>query len=159
VKVFHFEQELQLACNLEEAWRFFSNPANLEKITPPQLGFKTVKGADFPMKVGQEITHKVRVFPFIWLHWTSRIEEIHWCETEAYFSDIQVRGPYAAWKHRHEFTEVKNGSGVRMTDRVEYSLFPDLFAPLIDRLYIRKKLEGTFAMRNQLVKECFQDEK
>jgi len=157
VKVFKFAQSLILPVSLDEAWAFFSNPANLEKITPPEMGFETISGNEFPMKVGQEVAHRVRLAPLIWITWVSRIESIEKGEERAFFSDRQLKGPYAYWKHTHHFLEVD--AGVEMKDEIEYSIFPNVLSPLINQLYIRKKLETTFTLRNQMTMDYFQEEK
>ena len=40
--MFHFERTITLPIELEKAWDFFSNPKNLSKITPDELGFKII---------------------------------------------------------------------------------------------------------------------
>ena len=48
------------------------------------------------------------------------VAEIADWDPPAGFADVQVRGPYRVWRHRHELTEVAAGTEVR--DHVEYRL-------------------------------------
>jgi hypothetical protein len=76
------------------------------------------------------------------LGWLTRIEE--W-EPKRSFTDVQLRGPYARWIHRHDFVPDAGGTWVR--DRVEYVL---PLAPLSDpghTLFVRPTLERIFAYR------------
>jgi hypothetical protein len=40
VSLHHLEQEQHLPVTLQQAWDFFSSPANLNEITPGDLGFQ-----------------------------------------------------------------------------------------------------------------------
>ena len=40
MKLYQLKTSQILPISLETAWKFFSNPANLSKITPPWLNFK-----------------------------------------------------------------------------------------------------------------------
>ena len=40
MKIHTLRQEQTLPILIEEAWDFFSSPANLDAITPPDLGFE-----------------------------------------------------------------------------------------------------------------------
>ena len=40
MKIYRLQKRQILPIDLESAWAFFSNPANLERITPPDLSFR-----------------------------------------------------------------------------------------------------------------------
>ena len=42
MKVDHLHVRQLLPISLEEAWEFFSNPKNLDRITPDDMGFEIV---------------------------------------------------------------------------------------------------------------------
>jgi ligand-binding SRPBCC domain-containing protein len=57
----HYVQKLPIS--LEEAWDFFSSPANLNKITPPSLAFKIRHHHENQkMYAGQLIAYTIRPF-------------------------------------------------------------------------------------------------
>jgi len=41
-KVYSFKTVQKIPISLDEAWEYFSNPANLANITPDNKGFKTI---------------------------------------------------------------------------------------------------------------------
>lgn len=97
-------------------WTFFSDPRNLEQITPDFLRFRLEADGPVPMVEGGEVGYRLSLFglPFAW---RSRFEEVVPGER---FVDVQVKGPYRRWHHLHAFEDVPGGTLVR--DRVEYEL-------------------------------------
>jgi ligand-binding SRPBCC domain-containing protein len=60
-----------------------------------------------------------RPFPFspIRLPWEAEIVEFDWND---HFCDVQVRGPFARWRHCHRLSA--DGAGTLLKDSVEYEL-------------------------------------
>lgn len=150
LRIHRFEQSQILPISLEDAWDFFSNPRNLDDMTPPELAFRTQSGDDEPMFAGQIIVHRIRLLPGVWTTWVTEIVEV---EDRRYFIDEQRSGPYRFWHHLHRFETCEDG--VRMLDRVHYALpFHPLSAPM-HGLYIRPQLERIFSYRRQILESRF----
>jgi ligand-binding SRPBCC domain-containing protein len=146
------EQEQVLPISLEEAWAFFSSPANLNEITPSDLGFEITSAPEAKMYDGQIITYRVRIAPFVWLPWVTEIK----CVDEGRsFIDEQRFGPYKFWHHRHEFEPVPGG--VLMRDKVHYGLSFGPFGGIAHALFVRRKLEWIFGFRKRILAERFGD--
>lgn len=92
---------------VEEVFSFFAEARNLEKITPPWLKFKLQGKPSEAMQQGTTIDFKLKIHGLP-LRWQSSIEE--WTPNES-FVDLQLKGPYDKWHHRHSFREL-NGGGV-----------------------------------------------
>jgi ligand-binding SRPBCC domain-containing protein len=137
--------------SLSAAWDFFSNPANLATITPPGMGFH-ILSADRParMYAGQLIEYRVAPVLGIPLYWMTEITHV---VEGAYFIDEQRFGPYSMWHHQHHFREVEGG--VEMTDLVHYKVPMGWIGRVVNRLFVRKKLNGIFDYRYARVKELF----
>ena len=135
---------------MEEAWRFFSSPRNLDEITPAELGFKIESCRSDVMHEGQIITYKVMVFPGVWVPWVTEIKAV---EEGTSFIDEQRFGPYGFWHHRHLFEPIEGG--VRMTDLVHYGLPFYPFGELAHGLIVRPKLERIFSFRRKVLAERF----
>ena len=122
--------------DLDTAWRFFSDPRNLARMTPPSLALvPTFPVAEY-MHPGMIITYRIRPFAGLSIEWVTEIT--HVLERQ-FFVDEQRSGPYAFWHHQHHFREVPGGVEVR--DVVHYRL---PFAPLSDLLVgglVRKRAE------------------
>lgn len=140
------EQEQTLPISLAEAWDFFSSPANLDAITPPDLGFHITSPPAGRMFDGQIITYRVRIAPLIHVSW---VTEIKCVEEGRAFVDEQRFGPYKFWHHRHEFEEVRGG--VLMRDKVHYALPFGPFGEIAHLLFVRRKLAWIFSFRRRLL--------
>lgn len=133
-----------------EVFAFFSDPANLERLTPPWLNFRIVTPAPLPRGEGAlfEYRLKVRGVP---LFWRTLIEQ--WDEGHG-FVDRQLVGPYALWHHTHRFEDLPDG-GTRITDRVRYRVGFGLLGRLATWLIVRRDIERIFQYRKQVIAELF----
>ncbi len=144
------EQEQTLPITMAEAWDFFSSPANLDEITPDDLGFKITSPLAGKMFDGQIITYRVRIAPLVHVKW---VTEIKCVEEGRAFVDEQRFGPYKFWHHRHEFEEVPGG--VLMRDKVHYALPFGPIGTIAHALFVRRKLEWIFGFRRELLARRF----
>lgn len=146
MRIFTFRCELRLERSRGEIFPFFSDPLNLERITPPWLKFRVVSDLPIQMRKGTEIEYrlKIRGIP---ARWRSRITV--W-EPPYRFVDEQLRGPYRAWIHEHRFTEVE--SGTLCEDTVQYA--PPGGA-LLNKLLVAKDIQKIFAYRTEQLQKIF----
>lgn len=136
---------------LEQAWDFFSNPANLQAITPDNMGFRVISRHHGPrMYAGQIIEYKVRPLLRIPLYWMTEITQV---VDQQYFIDEQRFGPYALWHHQHHFKAIEGG--VEMTDIVHYKNPLGILGRLANRFFVKRKLEHIFDYRFRKVEELF----
>ena len=80
-----------LPLSLERAWEFFSDPANLSRITPGQLVFTLTCPPPDRMYAGQILTYTIRPMPGIRLRWVTEITHVR---EPYFFVDEQRIGPY-----------------------------------------------------------------
>jgi ligand-binding SRPBCC domain-containing protein len=131
----------------DEVFAFFADAANLEAITPPFLHFRILTRLPIEMRQGKEIEYVLSLIG-VPLRWRTRISV--W-EPGVRFVDEQQAGPYALWRHRHEFESVPGGT--RMVDVVDYAL---PFGPLgtaVHTLLVKRTLERIFDFRQQAIEE------
>ena len=150
MRLHQLEQTQILPITLEEAWDFFSSPANLDAITPPDLGFSITTKLPPRMYEGQIITYRVKLAPLVHVPWVTEIKAV---EEGSSFIDEQRFGPYAFWHHRHLFEAVEGG--VKMTDTVHYGLPFWVFGHVAHVLYVRRKLEWIFGYRRKILADRF----
>lgn len=142
----HLQAQLRIERPVEEVFRFFCDPHNLEALTPPWLHFRIVRVTTESITAGTEIDYRLRlgVLP---MRWRSRISV--W-EPPIRFVDEQILGPYRLWRHVHSFEP--QGEGTTARDWVEYA------APggrLVQRLLIAPALERIFAYRARALSRVF----
>jgi ligand-binding SRPBCC domain-containing protein len=145
---FVLEREQLIRRDLDEVFRFFADPGNLEEITPPWLHFRIVRCSTPTIREGTRIDYRLRIRG-VPVRWRTLIRS--WDSPHG-FVDEQVRGPYRKWVHRHTFLETDEG--VHMTDRVDYQL---LGGALIHRLFVRRDLDRIFDYRQNRLADLFGD--
>ena len=136
---------------LQQAWEFFSSPENLALITPTRLDFQILSiSGEGHVYEGQIIQYKITVLPFIRMRWETEITEV--IERRS-FTDIQRKGPYAHWSHKHIFTKVEGG--VEMTDELEYAIPLGLLGRLANFLFVGREVKDIFNYRFHSLKSIF----
>jgi ligand-binding SRPBCC domain-containing protein len=108
------EQVQTIARPLDDVFPFFEAPENLESITPSWLRFSIRTPSPVPMHVGARIDYRLALFG-VPLWWRTRIVA-H--EPGRSFVDVQESGPFALWRHVHEFRA--EGRATVMQDRVDF---------------------------------------
>ncbi len=150
-KVYSLKTVQQLPIGLDEAWDFFSNPANLQQITPGNMGFTVIsKHHGQKMYPGQIIEYTVKPLLGIPLYWMTEITHV---EEKKYFIDEQRYGPYSLWHHQHHFKT--KGSGVEMTDIVHYKIPFWFLGDIANSVFLKKQLKAIFDFRHSTVENLF----
>lgn len=149
MKIHRLQDEIVVPVPIEKAWRFFSDPRNLSKITPADMGF-TVTSPDMPDEVyaGLVITYKVSPLAGLKLTWVTEITQV---EKGVRFIDVQQYGPYSWWHHEHRFEEVPGGT--KCTDLVHYAVPGWIFSGLVHALAVKPKLKQIFDFRKKVLEE------
>ncbi len=106
--------EAVVPASLADTFAFFSDAANLERLTPPWLSFRILTAMPITMRVGAEIEYPITLHGLP-IPWRTRIDV--W-EPGIRFVDRQLRGPYRWWHHEHRFEAVPGGT--RIIDEVEF---------------------------------------
>jgi ligand-binding SRPBCC domain-containing protein len=141
----------KIPVSLDVAWSFFSNPANLQAITPANMGFTVISKHHGPtMYAGQIIEYKVRPLLGIPMYWMTEITQV---QDKRFFIDEQRFGPYTLWHHQHHFNAIPGG--VEMIDIVHYKNPLGVLGRLANYLFVRKKLTSIFNYRYQKVEAIF----
>lgn len=131
----------------ERVFAFHELPDALERLTPPWEQVKVLQRASI-REVGSRAILETRLFGFIPTQW---VAEHTACEPPHLFEDIQIFGPFRAWRHRHIIEPHPQGALLR--DAIEYeppfSLAGRLFAPLL----IEPKLRKMFDYRHKVTRQ------
>jgi ligand-binding SRPBCC domain-containing protein len=145
MKIRKLETRQVLPISIAEAWDFFSDAANLARITPRWMGFEVT--SDLPRRIhaGMIITYKISPMPAVRVTWVTEIT--HVVEPHL-FVDEQRFGPYRFWLREVE-------GGVETRDLLHYVLPIAPAAPLVNRWLVGPRLREIFAYRARTLEEIF----
>jgi ligand-binding SRPBCC domain-containing protein len=141
----------KIPASIQEVWDLFSNPKNLQEITPGDMNFRVIsKDESDQIFPGQIIEYKVSPLLGIPLYWKTEIREVR---DSTFFMDVQLKGPYKLWQHEHHFKEIEGG--VEMTDIVKYENPFGLIGRIANNLLVKKRLHNIFSFRYKQVEKLF----
>ena len=132
-----------------EVFAFFADAHNLERITPAFLRFHVLTPDPIEMHAGTLIDYEMRLYG-VRVGWRTLIQRY---EPDDFFVDVQLKGPYRSWRHRHEFKEVPGGT--QMHDRVDYEMPYGMLGSLVRMLFVQGVLERIFDHRNTAIAQYF----
>lgn len=129
----------------EDVSAFFENPENLEDITPPYLRFRIVSPRPVAMQSGTVIDYRLRLFGLP-IAWRTRIASY---DRGRSFVDMQQRGPFATWIHRHEFHD--HPLGTLMTDQVDFRSPLGLLGRAAEAIFVERLVTRIFDFRRDRI--------
>ncbi len=118
--------------------------------------------------LGQIITYKIGILPFIKSNWITEITHFRSPsplerQTEfanevqgrgCFFVDEQRFGPYSMWHHEHHFEGISENE-VLMKDIVNFKLPFGFFGDLLAGNYVKNKVKFIFESRFKILIELF----
>ena len=137
------ESRVWLAKARPEVFAFFADPRNLPLLTPAAFRLRLLS-EPAPMAAGSVYDLALSWFG-VPMRWRAFIREF---DPPYRFVDVQVRGPYARWEHRHRFLDARGGTWVE--DRVTYRLPLGPLGRAAHALVVRRQLAGLWAHRTRL---------
>lgn len=143
--VFTLSRTQTVEMSLERCWSFFSDPRNLQKITPPSLGFRVL--SDLPNEIYPGLMIRYRVSPLfrIPMTWVTEITHV---QRPDYFVDEQRIGPYAMWHHEHFFRAI-DAARTEVRDLVHYKPPLGPLGAIANRFLVRRQLARIFDFRTE----------
>jgi ligand-binding SRPBCC domain-containing protein len=139
----------RIPVSLQEAWDFFSDPGNLQVITPADMGFVILsKKEEGKMYAGQILEYKVKPLAGIGLYWMTEITVVR---DKEFFIDTQRKGPFTRWEHHHHFKAIDGG--VEMIDTVHYKNPLWILGNLANLLFVKKRVKNIFEYRFRKTEE------
>jgi ligand-binding SRPBCC domain-containing protein len=153
MRIYFLERKQMIPRSRSEAFAFFSDAFNLERITPPFLRFRIVTPAPIKMEAGAVIEYRLALFGAP-IYWRTAIES--W-DPEESFVDSQIKGPYALWRHTHSFEE-KGPRQTMMRDLVEYGIPYGALGRIAHALFVERWLKKIFDYRAAMITRLMEAE-
>lgn len=147
--MYHFQKSLSLKANLEKLFKFHLDPKNLRLISSPNMNLKIITFSS-PIEKNSEVKLKFNLIPLVPIHWELIIEEV--IENKLII-DLQTKGPFKFWRHKHIFQELFDGTVV-MTDEIEYEVKWGFLGKVLNPL-IKWRLNQIFKMRHKIIESLF----
>ena len=132
-----FEARVELACSPEAAFEFLARPANLRRISPPQI-MLVFDAAPERLSLGARLEFRVQAYGVM----RSAIHEVTAWDEPRRFVERQVAGPTGVWEHEHLFEP--SPRGVIVIDRIEFAPPSGLLGMIVNERKIRDSLEEGF---------------
>ena len=150
METYWLRKSVWLAQPRAKVFEFFSNPGNLDRLTPAWLSFAILTPVTSQLKQGALLDYRLRIrgMPIRWQ------SEIAVWQPPHRFVDRQTKGPYSLWIHEHTFEERDHGTLVG--DNVEYAV-PG--GTLVQKFLVAPDLERIFNYRHKILQELFNPEK
>ena len=139
-----------LPIDLNKAWGFFSDPKNLQRITPPEMNFRIRSELPSEIYPGLIIHYRLNALPAVPVSWITEITHV---QQKRMFVDEQRFGPYKFWHHQHHFRTVPDG--VETEDIVHYALPFDPLSRIVHALLVGPRLRTIFEYRQQILSDLF----
>ena len=137
--------------DLERVWSFFSNPNNLEELTPRNMKFEIKNTDETSMYAGKIISYSITPLASIPMTWVTEITQY---KEKEYFIDEQRFGPYKFWHHLHKFIEEEGKT--KMIDEISFAYYGGLIGDLIQHSLITKRIKDIFKYRTKIISNLFQ---
>jgi len=144
MKIETFIRRSRIDAPAAEVYAWHALPGALERLTPPGERVKVIEKTG-GIERGARVVLQFGRWPFR-RRWVAEHQDF---EAGRYFSDVQVSGPFAYWKHTHSF-EPDGPSACFLEDRVEYALPFGVLGRWFAGWYVRRKLAKLFEYRHQV---------
>ena len=141
-----FTRSSHLSVSSEEAFQWHKRVGAFERMLPPWITSQIIskEGNIFN---GDTLTIKsnLGIIPFIY-----KAQHQNYIENKQ-FEDIQVKGPFAFFKHTHKFESIDEKKS-KIIDQIEYSLPIDMFTRFLGNSFVDEKLNKMFTYRHRTLK-------
>lgn len=148
----HFQRTIEIAAPLERVFAFHLDTRNAARIAPPfprvRVGVVTT-----PPTAGVSVQCLTVSFGIVSFPWDALVTTI---DAPTLIEDVQERGPFAAWRHRHAFVAV-SPTVTRLTDEIWCTAPWWMGGRLGEATVVRWQLLAMFAGRQAATKRLLED--
>lgn len=143
---------IDIQAPIEHVFAFCTNPLNMPRIFPADVGVEVVKEPVQPLQAGAEIILRFQRGPMSYV-WESVVTA---CEPHFLFEDIQVRGPMKRWLSRHFFEPIPEGT--RVLHVIDYQFHFGALGRLCGLMAVDPVLRGIFNYAHRATKEVCEED-
>ena len=142
-----FIKRSEIEAPVETVFAFHERPGAITELMPPWERSEVIRPSG-GITVGSKTLLKTFVGPFAQYWEAEHVEYI----PNRLFADVQRRGPFAYWYHRHRFEPTPQDTTI-MIDEIEYALPLGWLGRLVAGPFVRAKLQRVFDYRHNVLAE------
>lgn len=141
-----FVKESKIHASAGRVFEFHEQPNVLAMLTPPTESARVIQSAKIS-EIGSQAIIETRILGPIKSRW---VAEHTVYDPPHKFEDIQVKGPFRSWRHRHIIEPVSDGAILR--DEIDYEPPFGFMGRLAAPILIQKRLQKLFNYRHEVTR-------
>jgi ligand-binding SRPBCC domain-containing protein len=141
-----FVKECVIRASPERVFEFHEQPDVLSLLMPPWESARVIQAAKIS-DVGAQAIIETRIFGPVKMRWVAQ-HTLY--QPPSLFEDVQVKGPFRSWRHRHIVEPHAEGAILR--DEIDYEPPLGLLGRAIAPLLVQKRLHKLFNYRHDVTR-------
>jgi ligand-binding SRPBCC domain-containing protein len=141
-----FVKESVIRASPQRVFEFHEQPNVLTLLIPPSESGRVIQSAKIS-EVGTQAIIETMILGPIKTRW---VAEHTVYDPPHMFEDIQVKGPFRSWRHRHIVEPVSDGAILR--DEIDYEPPFGFLGRLVAPILIQKRLQKLFDYRHEVTR-------
>lgn len=141
-----FVKESVIRASPERVFEFHEQPNVLSLLMPPWESVRVIQAARIS-EVGGEAIMETKVFGPIKMRWVAR-HTLY--DPPHLFEDVQVKGPFRSWRHRHIIESHTEGAILR--DEIDYEPPLGFLGRALAPLLVQQRLQRLFDFRHEVTR-------
>jgi ligand-binding SRPBCC domain-containing protein len=142
-----FVKESVIQASLERVFAFHEQPDVLTLLMPPWESARVVQTAKIS-ELGSQAIIETKILGPMTIRWVAR-HTIY--EPPRLFEDVQVKGPFRSWRHRHIVEPHADGAMLR--DEIDYELPLGVLGRMVSSLLVERRLQKLFDYRHDVTRK------
>jgi ligand-binding SRPBCC domain-containing protein len=142
-----FVKESLIRATPERVFAFHEQAGALALLTPPWETSRVMQAARID-DVGSKAIIETRLFGFLPVRWVARHTAY---DPPRSFEDVQERGPFHCWRHRHII--MPHAEGATLRDEIEYEPPLGFVGKIAEPFLVRPRLEKLFDYRHAVTRD------
>lgn len=151
MKTTFYNRSVRLPVPAAQAFAWHERDGALQRLMPPWERAELVSRSGKGLEPGARVTLRSKLGP-LELDWVAEHRDY---VPGKLFRDVALKGPFARWDHRHEFSDTGDGA-CELRDRVEYTLPGGVLGAAFGGGFVRRKLDALFTYRQDITKDDLQ---
>ena len=144
----HFAKESVIHATPERVFAFHEQDNALELLLPPWEAARVIQRATIA-EIGSRAIIETNIIGPIKTRW---IAEHTVYQPPHLFEDVQIKGPFRSWRHRHIITA--HPDGATLLDEIEYEPPLGPFGKLVAPWLVEPRLRKLFEYRHQVTRQA-----